>query len=135
MPAGKTSEALVSQIDWLASLASLTGARIPRGAAADSRRQLDAILGLTPDGAPYVIEQASNHALSVRTPRWKYIEPSKGKPRIPWGPDIETGYLLQPQLYDQTTEAGRLEQENVAPANPAETERLAAILAAERLKP
>lgn len=135
VPAGKTSEALVSQIDWLASLASLTGARIPRGAAADSRRQLDAILGLTPDGAPYVIEQASNHALSVRTPRWKYIEPSKGKPRIPWGPDIETGYLLQPQLYDQTTEAGRLEQENVAPANPAETERLAAILAAERLKP
>ena len=133
--AGQTSEALVSQIDWLASLAQLTGARVPRGAAPDSRPQLPALLGQDHAGAPYVIEQASNHALSVRTPRWKYSEPSKGQPRIPWGPNIETGYLLQPQLYDQETTEGRLEQHNAAPANPAEVGRLAAILATERAKP
>lgn len=132
VPAGEVSEALVSQIDWLASLAGLTGARIPRGSAPDSRLQLRALLGREGEGAPYVIEQASNHALSVRTARWKYIEPSEGKPRIPWGPDIETGYLREPQLFDQATEPGRLETENVAASHPAEAERLAGILAAER---
>ncbi len=126
--AGATSEALISQVDLLASLATLTGARIPRGAANDSRPHLPAILGQDPVGAPYVIEQANNKALSVRTPRWKFIEPSKGKPMIPWGPKIETGYLLQPQLFDMATPDGRLERANVAPAHPSEVTTFTTLL-------
>ncbi len=130
--AGATSEALLSQVDLLASFASLVDARVPVGAANDSRPMLQAFLGSDPQGAPFVLEQANNKALSVRTPRWKYIEPSKGKPMIPWGPKIETGYKLQPQLFDMATEAGRLEREDVASANQAEVERLASIVASAR---
>ncbi len=130
--AGATSEALLSQVDLLASFASLVDVRVPVGAANDSRPMLQAFLGSDPQGAPFVLEQANNKALSVRTPRWKYIEPSKGKPMIPWGPKIETGYKLQPQLFDMATEAGRLEREDVASANQAEVERLASIVASAR---
>ena len=43
---------------------------------------------------------AANRSLTLRTKRWKYIEPSDGGPMIPWGPKIETGYLKTPQLFD-----------------------------------
>ena len=130
--AGKTSEALVSQIDWLGSLAALTGARIPRGAAIDTRDALPALLGQDDQGREYVIEQANDHTLSVRTLKWKYIEPSNGKPRIGWGPNIETGYLKAPQLFDM--QADGVETVNVADQNPEETARLAAILEQERAR-
>ncbi len=116
--AGATSSALVSQVDWLASLADLAGARIPAGHAVDSRHALPALLGSDPEGVPSVIELAANHALSVRTPRWKYIEPSKGGPIVSWGPKIETGYLDKPQLFDLSTPQGILETTNVAPEHP-----------------
>ncbi len=48
---------------------------------------------------PWVIEQASNHTLSVRTKDWKYIEPNDGPKMIQWGPKIETGNSKEPQLY------------------------------------
>lgn len=99
--AGAVSGSLLSQIDWLATMAQLTSIPIPSGAARDSRPMLDALLGCG-EGRPYVIEQASNHALSVRTPQWKYIEPSMGTPMVSWGPKIETGYLNSPQLFDMT---------------------------------
>lgn len=127
--AGETSEALISQIDWLASLASLTGARIPLGAAIDSRDNLPSLLGTDSVGRDYVIEQASNHALSVRSLDWKYIEPSQGGPMVSWGPKIETGYLMSPQLYDM--KADPLETENVAADYPEVVDSLREILRKE----
>ena len=58
---------LISQIDWLASLASLVDARIPKGSAPDSYNRLANLLGQDKTDRPWVIEQASNHTLSVRT--------------------------------------------------------------------
>ena len=83
---GKTSDLLVSQVDWLASLASLTGAGIPKGTAPDSYNFLGSWLGKEKKDRPWVIEQASNHTLSVRTKDWKYIEPNGGPKMIQWGP-------------------------------------------------
>lgn len=108
----RESDALVSHIDLLASLASLVGAVIPKDNATDSRNHLSTILGENQDNREYVIEQAVNRALSVRTKDWKYIEPSDGKPMIDWGPKIETGYLSTPQLYDMRKNIG--ERDNVA---------------------
>lgn len=128
--AGRTSDALVSQVDWLASLASLTGARIPAGAANDSRNYLPTLLGEDPVGREYVVQQAANHALGVRTRQWKFIEPSEGTPMVSWGPKIETGYLLSPQLFDM--ESDGLETVNVADQHPDLVEKFAAILSDER---
>ena len=93
------SDALVSQIDWFASLAHLVGARLPKGSAPDSYNYMDTWLGKSQEDRPWVVEQALNHALSLRTKDWKYIEPSQGD-SISYYEKIETGYSRHPQLYD-----------------------------------
>ena len=119
------SNTLVSQIDWLASMAELVGARIPKGAAPDSYNYLDNLLGRANEDRPWIIEQASNHTLSVRTRNWKYIEGSDGGKMITWGPKIETGYAPVPQLYNMSDET---EQVDVAAKNPQKVFELERIL-------
>lgn len=119
------SNTLVSQIDWLASMAELVGARIPKGAAPDSYNYLDNLLGRTNEDRPWIIEQASNHTLSVRTRNWKYIEGSDGGKMITWGPKIETGYAPVPQLYNMSDDS---EQVDVAAKNPQKVFELERIL-------
>ena len=111
---GQESDALMSQIDWMASLAELVGARLPQGSAPDSYSCLPALLGEKKD-RPWVLELSSGRVLSVRTRDWKYIEPSDRGPMITWGPKIETGNLPTPQLYNM---AQPYEKENVAEQHP-----------------
>ena len=125
------SDALISQIDWLASFASLVNARMPKGSAPDSYNRLATLLGQDHTDRPWVIEQAANHTLSVRTKNWKYIEGSEGAPMITWGPKIETGYLGTPQLYDMQ-QIG--EQENVSAKYPEKVFELEQILRKVRNK-
>lgn len=112
---GVVSDVLVSQIDWFGSLASLVGATIPKGAAPDSYNRLGNWLGTDNTDRPWVIEQANDHTLSVRTKDWKYIESSNGPKIIPWGPEIETGYQKSPQLFDMHKV---YEQDNEAEKHP-----------------
>ncbi|MCM1482870.1 MAG: arylsulfatase [Muribaculaceae bacterium] len=130
---GQESDVLMSHIDWFRSLGSLIGAKIPKGAAPDSRIHADALLKAdSADAAPYVLELASNHVLSVRTPQWKYIEPNDGPSMIQWGPKIETGNAPLPQLYDITSDVS--EKNNVALKNPAVVYDMQNILRRERAK-
>lgn len=110
---GVVSECLVSQIDWIASLASLVGGRIPREAATDSYNRIGNLLGASTENRPWVLEQAADKTLSLRTPEWKYIEPSQGPAIVPWGTDIETGYLSTPQLFrvDDVEERSNMAEE------------------------
>ncbi len=114
---GQESDLLMSHIDWMASLGSIIGAKLPKGAAPDSRSREGNLLGTDTEPTPWVVELASNHVLSVRTPDWKYIEPSDGPKMIQWGPKIETGNNPLPQLYDMRSDKG--EVNNVALQNPA----------------
>ena len=127
---GMVSEALVSQIDWFRSLAALVGARIPKGAAPDSEEHLMTWLGENQEDREYVIEQALNHGLSVRTKEWKYIEPSYGGAFMP-NERIETGYTLEPQLYHISED---YEQKNLAEEHPEIVYRLQGILKAVKDK-
>lgn len=113
--ASGVSDVLMSQVDWMASLAALVQVRLPQGSAPDSRECLGNLLGTTETDRPWVIEQASNHVLSVRTRQWKYIEPNDGPKMITWGPKIETGNCPTPQLYDMER---AYESENVARQHP-----------------
>ena len=122
---GKVSDALMSQVDWFASLTALTGSVLPKGAAPDSYNYLGTLLGTDNVDRPWVIEQASDHTLSVRTKDWKYIETSDGPKMVPWGPKIETGYSKTPQLYDMT-QVG--EQENLSEKRPEVVYQLQGIL-------
>lgn len=122
---GQVSDALISQVDWFASLAALTGSVLPKGTAPDSYNYLASLLGTDKAGRPWVVEQASDHTLSLRTKDWKYIETSNGPKMVPWGPEIETGYSNTPQLYDMK-QVG--EKENLAVKYPETVYQLQGLL-------
>jgi arylsulfatase A-like enzyme len=121
----QTSDALVSQIDWLASLASLVGARLPKGAAPDSFNFLDTWLGHNQNDRSWIVEQAADHTLSVRTKEWKYIEPSDSNPYSK-ATKIEMGYSPKPQLYQLKEDVH--EENNVAPQHSDVVYQLQSIL-------
>lgn len=67
-----TSGALMSQMDLTASLAALTGGKIPAGEARDSENHLPALLGNDTQGREYLIEQSNNGTpFALRHGSWK----------------------------------------------------------------
>ncbi|GAB3893756.1 arylsulfatase [Larkinella knui] len=120
-----TSDALLSQVDLLKSLAVLTGQTVGEGEATDSFNTLDALLGKDKNGRDYVIEHALNNTLSLVKGHWKYIEPSNG-PAVQKATNTELGNNPLPQLYDLRTDLG--ETRNVAGENPQLVSELAAFL-------
>lgn len=125
----QVSGALVSHIDLFASLTKLLGKEIPRGAAPDSRDQLNTLLGKDKKGRDYIIEHAG--ALSVSDSDWKYINPSNGRAYNP-STNTELGNSKEPQLYNLKEDRG--EKNNLAKSNPDKVEELKAILEKERAK-
>jgi arylsulfatase A-like enzyme len=133
VPAGATSDALICQIDFLASLAALTNQKLPNGpplppgegrvarnspwrgegdlARLDSVNVLPALLGESKAGRDELATQARDIAL--RKGQWKYIEPR--------------GRQEKPQLYNLADDLA--EQHNLAKQNPQKVKELAADLA------
>jgi len=100
-----TSGALMSQMDFLASFAALTGQEIPKGQAVDSENHLSALLGKTMIGREFLVEQSNNGApFGFRHGTWKLV---------PGGPRTrEAG----PLLFDLANDLG--ETKNIAAAHP-----------------
>ncbi len=119
----KVSDALISQVDLMRSLAALTGAELSDGAAPDSENLLAALLGESPRGREVLVEQGPT--LALRSGMWKYIPPSKGL-RVDRNVNIELGADPQLQLYNLETDVG--ETRNLAAHNVAHVEELDAIL-------
>ncbi|RPI19939.1 MAG: arylsulfatase [Acidobacteriales bacterium] len=117
------SDALISQVDFLRSLAALSGRKPNAGAAPDSVDLLPVLLGESARGREELVEQAS--ALSLRQGKWKMIEPGKGE-RINKNVNIETGIDPQPQLYDVIVDRG--ETTDLAVAMPDKVREMRAIL-------
>lgn len=122
-----TSGALVSQVDFLADFAALTGQAVNAADATDSENQLSALLGDDPRGRTLLVEHARTWAITDG--RWKYIEPNDGAPRNQ-NTNTETGNNPQPQLYDLQTDLG--EKTNLASRHPEHVQRLRTEL--DRLK-
>lgn len=75
-----TSDALVSQIDFLASLAALTGQSIPQGQAPDSENHLTVFLGAAAVGRKTLVEQSNGGGnFGFRSGNWKLLPNGKGK--------------------------------------------------------
>ncbi len=68
-----SSDALVNQIDLIASFAALLGLDLAEDAAPDSRNTLDAFLGKDTVGLPFMLEEAPGNARALRVGQWKYI--------------------------------------------------------------
>jgi arylsulfatase A-like enzyme len=124
------SSALVSQVDLLASFASLTGYKLPEPAGPDSFNLLPVLLGERKTGRDHLVQQAST--LSLRQGDWKYIEPGKGQ-KINKNVNIETGIDQNPQLYNITADPG--ETRNLASGQAERVARMAALLTTIRDTP
>lgn len=77
---GIVSDALFSQVDFLATLVSLAGGEVPENARPDSENILPVLLGETFEGKDFIVQQSSD-GLGLRKGKWKYIE---AKERSAW---------------------------------------------------
>jgi arylsulfatase A-like enzyme len=109
------SNALVSQIDWYASFASLVNYNFKPNEAPDSQDGSKALLGKSKTNRKYVVKQNINNVLSIIVGDWKYIEPSKfGK--MNKETNTELGNNKDVQLYNLKSDPG--ETNNLAVQYP-----------------
>lgn len=116
------SAALVSQLDFLASLAELTGQKLTAEAAPDSINTLPALVGESRQGREQLIEHAGG--LAIRQGNWKFIpggnaagkKTKMDKKKAP----------AEPELYDLTADLG--ETKNVVAMQPEMARELGARL-------
>ncbi len=106
------SHALISQIDLLATFATLTQQQIKFGEAPDSESHLDALLGIKETGREWLVEQSNNGApFGIRHGTWKLIPTANS-----------------PALFDLATDLG--ESTNLASTEPGRVKAMLAKLEA-----
>ena len=113
------SAAATSQIDFLASFATLVGQPVPAG---DSQNALDVLLGNSDSGRSAVVQEGIS-GLALKAGDWKFIPPHKGPERFKTMP---SGNNPKPQLYNLAKDPA--ETKNLASKNPAKLEELSALL-------
>lgn len=106
------SDALVSQMDLLASFAGFLGVPIPKGDAPDSIDLMPALLGESQTGRTEFVE--SGGLIGFRQGQWKYIVPGRGV-RVSRSGN-ETGSEPGGMLLDLSTDPGEIK--NLATEHP-----------------
>lgn len=114
------SNALLSQVDFYASIAALLGVELSRDEAIDSINMLPAFLNHKETGREYIIEE-SVATLSLRKGKWKYISPTQERDikRTEWvktDKNIEGGFSEVEQLYNLENDSA--ETNNIAGSFP-----------------
>lgn len=122
-----TSDALVSQIDLLASFAELLDIKLAHDQAPDSQNNLDAFLGEDKNGLTEMVEEARN--LALRSGHWKYVmASSKNK---------EATNANEGELYNLESDVA--EENNLIKEHPQKAaemhERLENIISQGRIRP
>ncbi|MDE1177734.1 MAG: arylsulfatase [Edaphobacter sp.] len=120
---GTTTDALVDQIDLLASLASLTGQTLRRDDAPDSMNLWPVLTGRSRKGRESLVEEAG--VLSLVEGKWKVIRGSRKEP-YEAATNIELGNAPAPQLYDRIADPA--ERHDVAAEHPEIVQRMLATL-------
>ncbi|MBR8535638.1 arylsulfatase [Carboxylicivirga sediminis] len=91
------SDALISQVDLYGSLAELLQSENKRP---DSHSLFDVLIGKSINGRNHHVTEGLQGRLAYREGDWVMIPPHKGGKKISWGVDMETGFSMQPQLYN-----------------------------------
>ncbi len=101
------SNALVSQVDFYASIAALLNQPLADNEAIDSENLMNTFLGKTPKGRKFLLEES--YTFSLRKDNWKYIEPFPSTATLPnfmANKGVEGGFKHTPQLFDVKTDKG-----------------------------
>ncbi|MDI3321016.1 sulfatase family protein [Pinibacter soli] len=117
------SDALVCQIDFIASFSELLQQTIPSSEAADSQDMLNALMGKAKQGRNWLVLDSDTYAIIQGN--WKYIVPNNG-PALNRQTNTELGNNAKPQLYDLGNDIG--EKNNLAEKQPAKVKELSELL-------
>src|SRR5690606_11872902 len=113
----QVSDAVVCQLDFLASFAKLTGQQIE---GTDSRDYMDVLLGKSQQGRDELVLEANSRTL-LREGDWVMIPPYRGV-AVNKQVNIELGNSDKYQLYNLKEDIG--EQTNLAESNPEKLEEM-----------
>ncbi len=130
------SDALVSHVDLLASLAALTGQTLGDADAPDSLNVLEALLGRSGNGRSELLVEGLQSTTVLRQGDWAFIPPHDG-PAVSRTTHTELGNAPEAQLYDLSRDIGQIR--NVAHEHAGRVKqmsaRLAQIVAGSRTRP
>jgi arylsulfatase A-like enzyme len=116
------SDALVSQIDYYASLASYLGIQLDEKEAPDSQNIMPALIDPKKSGRQILLEES--FTLSIRNGPYKYITPIDQQNLPNWlkNKKVETGLLGEKQLFNLSKDEG--ERNNIASDQPLLVEKM-----------
>lgn len=98
VPAGKVSDGLMSQIDLLATIATIVDAEIPAGSADDSYNQLPLWTGTAPSARDTLVHNTNAGGYAIRHGHWVLIDAkSGGVSKVPAWFDEASGYTANKQ--------------------------------------
>lgn len=83
VPAGRTSDALFGQVDWMATIAAAIGVELPVTAAEDSFDQLPVLRGERESVRPFLVHNTYAGKFALRSGDWLYIDSPDGGHRKP----------------------------------------------------
>lgn len=118
------SNALVCQIDLIASFTGFFGQQLQEKDAVDSQDLFNTFLGKSSIERQILVQQGG--AFSLVKGDWKYIEPSQGQ-KVAALTNVETGNDTEVQLYDLKNDIG--EKNNLAVSHPEIVKELSGLLA------
>jgi arylsulfatase A-like enzyme len=119
------SEALMSQVDFMSTFASMLDVSLDEDDGVDSKNLYDALTGKTEEGRDHLVEHNVNGTLSLIGGDWKIIE-SSNAPRMSRNTNIELGNDTVPQLYNLKEDIG--ERNNLASDYPGKVVELSILL-------
>lgn len=119
------SDALISQVDLLASFAALTGARVPEGRAQDSRDLIDVLTGRSSAGRDLLVEQGVGMR-ALRQGDWKYLPPGQVTGRAGIGRFVRDAIAEPGALYYLPEDPA--ERTDLAARYPAKAEQMRSLL-------
>lgn len=106
------SDAMVSQVDFLASFAALAGERHDEKSARDSMNSLPVLLGETKTGRDHIVEHANK--ISIRNGQWKFVPPGSYRSALNRGSNVTVA--APGWLFNLSTDLG--ETKDVAADHP-----------------
>ncbi|MES2697384.1 MAG: sulfatase-like hydrolase/transferase [Verrucomicrobiota bacterium] len=134
--AGAVSDALTSQVDIMATLAAVTGAKLASGVAEDSYDQLPVWKSGAPSPRRSIVHNTVANGYAVRDGQWLFVATKTGAvTRVPPAFEKQQNYKPNPhpaELYDLSKDLGQ--RNNLYAEQPEKVKELQALLEAIRAK-
>ncbi len=131
IPANTVTDGLMSQIDILATLASIVGFEIPAGSAEDSHNQWPLLGGAGDSSRTSLVHNTYKDHYAIRVGHWVLIAaPSGTVTKVPDWVNQQEGYVENDQpyaLFDLSEDIGQ--KENLASSQPDRVQKMLAELA------